>query len=127
MKLLSPLNLFRQALRFYNAQECIQLLEAAARIGDPEAAPIPRDLLKLGMKMHLRGVLNTVAVQCNRDWVWPYWIERQFNPADKSFVPRSHALSHINLTHRNWTILGVLGDSHRCVVDPRSLVTPWRE
>ena len=59
--------------------------------------------------------------------VWPYWIERQFNPADKSFVPRSHALSHINLTHRNWTILRVPGNSHCCVVDPRSLVTPWPE
>jgi hypothetical protein len=127
MKLLSPLNLVRQALKIYEAPESVDLLDAAAKIGDLGDRAIPRDLLSLGVKMHLRGVLNTVAVQCNRDWVWPYWIERQFNPADKSFVPRSHALSHINLTHRNWTILGVLGNSHRCVVDPRSLVTPWPE
>jgi len=125
MKFLSPLNLLSQALRFYEAEDCHELLNAATRIGNLEAKPIPRGLVTLGVKMHLRGALNTMAVQCNRDWVWPYWIERQFNPNDKSFIPRSHALSHMNLTHRNWTILGALGNSHRCVVDPRGLITPW--
>ena len=30
--------------------------------------------------MHLRGLLNTLAIQSNRDWVWPFWVERQFDP-----------------------------------------------
>src|SRR5262245_9495508 len=75
--------------------------------------------------MQLRGLLNTLAIQSNRDWVWPFWVESQFNPRLKSFLPRGHSLSQINLTHRNWTILGSLGKFDRAVVDPCGLITPW--
>ena len=40
------------------------------------------------MLFHARGLVNTKAIQNNLDWVWPYWVERQFNPADTSFIPR---------------------------------------
>jgi len=127
MKLLHPFNLFRQALKFYNAQQSLPLFDAMTKMSLADSERIPKDLLSLGLKMHLRGLLNTLAIQSNRDWVWSYWVERQFNPRYKGFVPRSHSLSHINVTQRNWTILGALGNSHRCVVDPRGLVTPWQD
>src|SRR5262245_15412304 len=127
MKLLYPLSLFRQALKFYGIQESLPLFDAITKMSLSENEGIPRDLVGLGLKMHLRGLLNTLTIQSNRDWVWPFWVERQFNPRYKGFVPRSHTLSHINLTQRNWTILGALGNSHRCIVDPRGLVTPWQD
>jgi hypothetical protein len=127
MKLLHPVNLFRHALKFYNVQESLPLLDAITKMSISDTEGIPKDLVSLGLKMHLRGLLNTLAIQSNRDWVWPFWVERQFNPRYKGFVPRSHSLSHINLTQRNWTILGALGNSHRCVVDPRGLMTPWKD
>jgi len=127
MKFLSPLSVFRQAIKFYDPGSSLDFLNAAAKIGDPEERTFPRDLVQLGIKMHMRGLLNTLAVQTHRDWIWPYWIERQFNPLDPSFIPRSHVLSHINLSQRNWTILGSLDNPLRAIIDPRSLLTPWKD
>ena len=127
MKLLRPVSLLRQALKFYNIQESLPLFDAITKMSISETEGIPKDLISLGLKMHLRGLLNTLAIQSNRDWIWPFWVERQFNPRYKGFVPRSHSLSHMNVTQRNWTILGALGNSHRCVIDPRGLVTPWQD
>ena len=73
---------------------------------------------------HARGLINTKAIQNNLDWVWPYWVERQFNPADVSFIPRAFSFSHINLTHRNWTAVGLPDVPYYPIVDPRGLVTP---
>jgi hypothetical protein len=69
-------------------------------------------------------LINTKVIQNNLDWVWPYWVERQFNPADDSFIPRAFSFSHINLTHRNWTAVGLPDVPYYPIVDPRGLVTP---
>ena len=125
MKLLNPVSLIRQVIKFYDERDSLQLFDAATKVSGMSASALPKDLIRIGMRMHLRGLLNTLAIQSNRDWIWPFWVERQFNPRLKGFLPRSHSLSHINLTHRNWTILGALGNSHRAVVDPCGLITPW--
>ncbi|MEW5977564.1 MAG: hypothetical protein AB1898_17360 [Acidobacteriota bacterium] len=127
MKLFNPFTFVRQALRFYQAPGSLEYFDAAARIGRPGGKGLPKDLIHLGLRMHLRGLVNALAIQSNRDWIWPFWAERQFDPGDKSFIPRSHVLAHMNLTHRNWTILGPLNHPERCVVDPAGLVTPWAE
>src|SRR5690606_26015685 len=61
------------------------------------------------------------------DWVWPYWVVRQFDPRDASFIPRAFSFSHVNLTHRNWTAVGLPGLSIYPIVDPRGLVTPIQD
>jgi len=76
------------------------------------------------MLFHARGLVNTKAIQNNLDWVWPYWVEKQFNPADASFIPRAFSFSHINLTHRDWTAVGLPDVPFYPIVDPRGLVTP---
>ncbi|MFW6133322.1 MAG: hypothetical protein ACOC8F_05445, partial [Planctomycetota bacterium] len=62
--------------------------------------------------------------QQNLDWVWPYWVQRQFDPDDESFLPRAFSLTHVNLTHRNWTAVGLPGCNAFPIVDPCGLVTP---
>ena len=84
----------------------------------------PLELLRAGVLFHARGLINTKAIQNNLDWVWPYWVERQFNPADESFIPRAFSFSHINLTHRNWTAAGLPDVAFYPIVDPRGLITP---
>ena len=74
--------------------------------------------------VRMRGVLNARAIQHNHDWVWPYWVERQFRPEDPSFIPRAFSFSHINLSHRNWTVVGQPDWPAYPTVDPRGLVTP---
>ena len=46
----------------------------------PSEVIAPMELLRSGVVMHARGLINSLAIQHNLDWVWPYWVERQYNP-----------------------------------------------
>lgn len=94
------------------------------RFAQPSEVGAPIELLRAGAVFHARGLINTGAIQHNLDWVWPFWVERQFNPADVAFIPRAFSLTHVNLTHRNWTALGLPGVDRLPIVDPRGLLTP---
>src|SRR5687767_7583954 len=59
------------------------------------------------------------------DWLWPYWVERQLDPESPSYVPRAQGPFPVNVTHRNWTVVGNLSSPWTAIVDPRGLVTPW--
>lgn len=101
------------------------LLARLARFGQPSEVAAPTELLRASALLHARGLINSQVIQYNLDWVWPYWIARQFDPRDHSFIPRAFSLTHINLTHRNWTAIGLPDISEFPIVDPRGLVTPW--
>lgn len=64
------------------------------------------------------------AAQLGPDWLWPYWLERQLDPASPAFIPHGHLPVVANLTARNWTMVGSLGSAGKAIVDPRGLVTP---
>ncbi|MEX1015514.1 MAG: hypothetical protein WDZ31_02115 [Phycisphaeraceae bacterium] len=94
------------------------------RFSQPSEVTEPVELVRAGMIFHARGLINSRAIQHNLDWVWPHWVERQFDPMDKAFVPRAFSLTHVNLTHRNWTAVGLPDWDWLPIVDPRGLVTP---
>lgn len=102
----------------------ISFLAKLRGFAQPSEVSEPIELLRAGFLFHARGLINTKAIQNNLDWVWPYWVERQFNPSDPSFIPRAFSFSHINLTHRNWTAVGLPDVPFYPIVDPRGLVTP---
>jgi hypothetical protein len=110
--------------RAYGFLDPVALLAHLRGFAKPSEVAEPIELLRAGMLFHARGLVNTKAIQNNLDWVWPYWVERQFNPSDPSFIPRAFSFSHINLTHRNWTAVGVPDVPYYPIVDPRGLVTP---
>ncbi|MBC2593592.1 hypothetical protein H5P28_04885 [Ruficoccus amylovorans] len=97
------------------------------QFSQPSEVQEPMELLRAGAAFHARGLINTKVIQNNLDWIWPYWIARQFNPRDVSFIPRAFSFSHINLTHRNWTAVGLPGEEALALVDPRGLVTPFHD
>lgn len=103
----------------------LRFLYALEKLGHPSEVAFPMELFPSGVKMHLRGFMTFHSVQINLDWVWPYWIEQQFDPRSRSFIPRAMNLTHVNQTHRNWTAVGVLGGKVEPIVDPRGLLTPW--
>ena len=103
----------------------IALLSRLRRFAHPAEVNEPLELVRAGMIFHARGLLNTRAIQHNLDWIWPYWVNRQFDPADVAFIPRAFSLTHVNLTHRNWTATGLPGWAAYPLVDPRGLVTPF--
>jgi hypothetical protein len=114
----------RLAARRYDFMDPISFLARLRSFAQPSEVQEPVELLRAGMIFHARGLLNTKAIQHNLDWVWPYWIVRQFNPGDPSFIPRAFSFSHINLTHRNWTAVGQPDLALYPIVDPHGLVTP---
>src|SRR3989338_1488245 len=85
----------------------IALLSKVQRFAQPSEVAAPVELIRLATVLQARGFINVQAIQHNLDWVWPYWVVRQFDPRDPSFIPRAFSLTHINLTHRNWTAVGI--------------------
>ncbi|MFW6387588.1 MAG: hypothetical protein ACOC0G_02800, partial [Thermodesulfobacteriota bacterium] len=102
----------------------VALLARLHSFAQPSEVAEPIELLRAGVIFHARGLINSRVIQHNLDWVWPYWIERQFDPHDVAFIPRAFSLTHINLTHRNWTAVGYPDCEELPIVDPRGLLTP---
>ncbi len=116
--------LVRHAMRRMGFVDPFTLMARLRRFAQPSNVQEPIELLRAGIAFHARGLINTRAIQHNLDWVWPYWVERQFSPDDPSFIPRAFSFSHVNLSHRNWTAVGQPDWPVYPIVDPRGLVTP---
>jgi len=113
-----------QAARRTGFIDPITILTRLERFAQPAEVASPLELLRAGVVFHARGLINARVIQHNLDWVWPWWVERQFDPADESFIPRAFSITHVNLTHRNWVAIGQAGGQELPIVDPRGLVTP---
>ncbi|MFP4588326.1 MAG: hypothetical protein ACLFM3_09815, partial [Desulfohalobiaceae bacterium] len=117
--------ILKRTAKAYGIMDPISFMARVRRFAQPSEVQEPIELLRAGIIFHARGLINNKAIQHNLDWVWPYWVERQFNPADPSFIPRGFSFSQVNLTHRNWTALGLPDCDLYPLVDPRGLVTPF--
>ena len=117
----------RSAARSFGFIDPARFMARLRKFGQPSEYDMPLEIVRNAVVFHSRGLINTRAIQNNLDWVWPYWIERQFDPRDVSFLPRSANVSHINLTHRNWTAVGLPDLALYPLVDPRGLITPLHD
>jgi hypothetical protein len=115
----------RRLARSHGFYDPISLLSHVRRFSQPSEVNEPIELLRAGVVLHARGLINSRVIQHNLDWVWPYWVNRQFKPQSESFIPRAFSLTHINLSARNWTSVGIPGFSLYPIVDPRGLVMPF--
>ena len=116
--------LIKRAARAYGIIDPLTFLARIRQFSQPSEVQEPIELVRAGIAFHTRGLINTKAIQHNLDWIWPYWVEKQFNPNDNSFIPRAFSFSHVNLTHRNWTAVGHPDLPLYPIVDPRGLITP---
>jgi hypothetical protein len=117
--------LITRAARARGLIDPVKVLSRLESFAQPLEGKIPLELIRAGLVFHSRGLLNTGAIQHNLDWIWPFWVERQYDPADEAFIPRAFSITHVNLTHRNWTAVGVPDRDCLPIVDPRGLVTPF--
>lgn len=116
--------IIRRMARSHDFLDPIDLMGRLAALAQPSEVAVPVELLREGAVLHARGLINSRILQHNPDWVWPYWVVRQFDPRSTSFIPRAYSITHINLTHRNWTAVGLPGRTQMPLIDPRGLVTP---
>lgn len=119
--------LARKAAKTYGFNDPVETLNRIRKFSRPSETAEPIELLRAGFAFHARGLSNTKAIQNNLDWIWPFWIQKQYDPTDDSFIPRAFSFSHINLTQRNWTAVGIPHSHHYSIVDPRGLVTPFHD
>jgi hypothetical protein len=105
--------------------DIVNYLSTFQRLGETFEVQLPTELLPVGARTVLRALRTRSAAQLGVDWVWPYWLHRQLDPAAPAFVPRGHLPFLVNLTQRNWTMVGNVGSPWEAIVDPRGLVTPW--
>jgi len=117
--------IIRKAARSQGFLDPIEILGRLRGLAQPSEVGEPIELLRAGVVFHARGLINSKVIQHNLDWVWPYWAERQYDPRDRSFLPRAFSVTHVNLTHRNWTAVGYPDSEALPVVDPRGLLTPF--
>ncbi len=114
----------RDVARRHGFLDPIKVFSQLQNFAEPSEVAAPTELMRSGFVLHARGLINSLAIQHNLDWIWPYWVECQYDPLNEAFIPRSFSLTQINLTHRNWTALGIPDSSEYSIVDPRGLVTP---
>lgn len=117
--------LVSRAARARGLIDPVKVLSRLESFAQPLEGKVPLELIRAGLHFHSRGLLNTGAIQHNLDWIWPFWVERQYDPADEAFIPRAFSITHVNLTHRNWTAVGVPDLDALPIVDPRGLLTPF--
>ncbi|HVN47264.1 MAG TPA: hypothetical protein VMU30_00435, partial [Bacteroidota bacterium] len=102
----------------------IRQLQISGQLSDVDGSGFPAELFQLSAPMITRGLLNFALLQMKKDWVYPFWVHRQLDPNSKSFVARSQNPLLINITHRNWTMLGSPHGKYEAIIDPRGLITP---
>jgi hypothetical protein len=105
--------------------DIVSYLSTFQRLGETFEVQLPGELLPVGARTVLRALRTRSAAQLGVDWVWPYWLQRQLDPSAPTFVPRGHLPFLVNLTQRNWTMVGNIDSPWEAIVDPRGLVTPW--
>jgi hypothetical protein len=72
-----------------------------------------------------RAVRTARAVAAGGERLWPWWLERQLDPASPAFVAMPGETGTLpNVTGRSWTLLGTRAGRGLAAVDPRGLVTP---
>ncbi len=104
----------------------LKMFRLADELSGLNGKAIPTELIPLNAIQLARGLLNYTALQSLPGWVFPYWAERQFDPSDPAFIPRSHLGLSINITGRNWTAVGSPACPVEPVVDPRGAVMAFR-
>jgi hypothetical protein len=117
--------MIRAAARRRGFIDPLALLERFNSISQPSETKAPLELLRAGFVLHARGFINNQVIDHNLDWIWPMWVHRQFDPHHPAFIPRAFALTHVNLTQRNWTAVGYPGCPETPIVDAAGLLMPF--
>ncbi len=103
----------------------VRNFESFMKLSGSAASSLPTELFALGADMWSGFMYTPFAEQQMDGWVLPWWLVKQRTPSSDSFTPHGHFWLECNMTHRNWTGIGLCGFPNEAHVDPRGLITPW--
>ena len=101
-----------------------KLIRGSLQLSNPDSAHFPAENLPMASRVIATGMWNYVFFQYYRQFAGPYWVERQYDPGDPSFIPRSSSLLSINLTHRTWMAFRSTRSDCFSLVDPAGSLSP---
>lgn len=104
--------------------DVIRLIGGGFRLTNPSNANFPSENLPLASRVIASGMWNYCFFQFYRNFAGPYWVERQYNPRDDSFIPRAGSMMSLNLTHRTWCGFRGPNSSSFGMVDPAGSLSP---
>lgn len=104
--------------------EAINLIKSGFKLTNPTSSDFPSENLPLASRVIASGMWNYCFFQFYRNFVGPYWVERQYNPLDPSFIPRATSMLSLNLTHRNWFGFRGPTSSLFSMIDPAGAFSP---
>ncbi len=110
-------------LKLTNKRWLLPYVKSIEWIGKPTGMMGSSALLDQALWVLFSGANNMLAVHTNRNWVWPLWIEEQWQPRSSAFIPTGAGLLGANLSRRNWTSLGHSDSPQECMVDPVGMIT----
>jgi len=100
------------------------LISGGFKLTNPASVPTPAENLPFASRVIATGMWNYCFFQFYRHFAGPYWVERQYNPSDPSFIPRANSLLSVNMTHRTWYgFRGVESESFS-MMDPAGAICP---
>lgn len=100
------------------------LVSGAVRLANPHQAALPVENLPMASRVFASGMWNYAFFQFYPEFVRPFWVARQYDPARAGFVPRAGSMLSVNLTHRNWAGVRPPGGDSFAIVDPAGAVSP---
>lgn len=116
------LNLLSHLLKLH--PQALILVRKALEMGNPTETVWPSETIPMNSRLFAGGFWNYSFFQFHRQFYFPYWAHRQYNPSDKSFIPRSHNVLSINQTQRNWVSISFPGKTEEICVDMAGAVMP---
>lgn len=101
-----------------------ELIQSSVKLANPSESAFPSENLPFASRVIATGMWNYCFFQFYRQFVGPYWVERQYNPLDPSFIPRASSMLSINMTHRTWMGFRSVDSSSFAMVDPAGALSP---
>ena len=116
-------SLIRWWFRITGRKHLLKLYNGILGSGKPGSTVLPTELIDQALELLLSGIGNTLSIHSNRQWIWPFWVERQQNPSCKDFIPTGVNVLTTNLCRRNWTTLGCYNSTREVMIDPVGMLT----
>lgn len=110
---------------FHLHPKTLSYISKSIRLGNPSKTVWPMETLPMISRLISGGIWNWSFFQFHRNFYFPYWARRQYNPQDPSFIPRSHNILSINQTHRNWVSISFPGKPWEVSIDPAAAIMPY--
>jgi hypothetical protein len=119
--------LLEKILNWFNIPSiAVKYFRLSNKLSGLNKTNLPVELIPLNTTQLARGMLNYTFFQHYSDWKIPFWAVQQYDPGNKSFIPRSHLGVSINVTNRNWTAIGNMNCDVEPIVDQRGSVMPFQ-